>query len=82
MSRKHPYEKHFNADIEEVVDSRTITYEQLAENFHLPIHEVSEREWNTIILKTNSIIIQNFPSPRSNIHFSLPIIHNHDDYFI
>jgi hypothetical protein len=40
-SRRHPYEKHFNADIEEVVDSRSITYEQLAENFHLPIQEVS-----------------------------------------
>ena len=38
--KKNPYEKHFNADIEEVIDSRTITYEQLAEYFHLPISDV------------------------------------------
>ena len=34
------FQKHFNAEIEEVVDSRTITFEQLSEHFHLPINEV------------------------------------------
>ena len=42
MSKKDvPYEvRHFNFMIEEVVDSRDITYDQLADNFHLPINEV------------------------------------------
>ena len=34
------FQKHFNSEIEEVVDSRTITFAQLAEHFHLPINEV------------------------------------------
>ena len=34
------FQRHFNSEIEEVVDSRTITFKQLSQHFHLPINEV------------------------------------------